>query len=193
VFAETWGWYLSIYLWMFLTGIGLPPCPEEAGILYAAGLASLHPEIHWWLAWPVTTLGIVSADIVLYGIGRLWGPKLFQFRWVNWLLPPERRQRIEARFHQHGVKILIAARFLPPLRTGAFIIAGTIRFSFLRFLIADLVFATLGVGVLFFCSKWLIDLVGQATHWLIYAAAIAVFVYLLYRYYRYLRGRVSIG
>jgi membrane protein DedA with SNARE-associated domain len=189
VFSETWGWYASIYFWMLFTGIGIPPCPEEAGIIYAAALTSLHPEIRWWMAWPVTSLGIVSADIVLYGIGRLWGRHLFELRWVQWILPPQRRQGLEERFHEHGIKILIAARFLPPLRTGVFMIAGTIGFPFLRFLIADLLFATIGVGAIFFGSKWLIDILGQATHWLIYAAVIAVAGYLLYRYYRYLKQR----
>jgi membrane protein DedA with SNARE-associated domain len=187
--AEAWGWYASIYLWMLFSGIGIPPCPEEAGILYAAGVTALHPEVHWWLAWPITSLGIVSADVVLYGTGRLWGQRLFEFRWVRWVLKPERRRRLEQRFHDHGIKILIAARFLPPLRTGVFLIAGSIHFSFVRFLVADLVFAVLGVGVIFFSGRWLIGLIGQATHWLVYAAAAAVVVYLLYRYYRFLRGR----
>ena len=186
---DNWGWYASIYLWMLFTGIGIPPVPEEAGILYAAGVTSLHPGVHWWLAWPVTSLGIVSADVVLYGIGRLWGQRLFQTRWVKWLLPPERRQRIEGHFHEHGIKILIAARLLPPLRSGVFLIAGTIHFTFVRFLVADLLVAGIGVGVLFFSGKWLIDLVGQATHWIIYVGAAAVILFLLYRYYRYLRQR----
>jgi membrane protein DedA with SNARE-associated domain len=182
-------WYASIYCWMLFTGIGIPPCPEEAGILYAAGVTALHPDVHWWLAWPITSLGIVSADVVLYGTGRLWGQKLFEFRWVKWVLKPERRQRLEGRFHEHGIKILIAARFLPPLRTGVFMIAGSIRYSFVRFLLADGVFAVIGVGLFFFCGTWLIDLIGRAKHWLVFVAAALVAVYVLYRYYRYLRRR----
>jgi membrane protein DedA with SNARE-associated domain len=187
--AEAGIWYASIFCWMLFTGIGIPPCPEEAGILYAAAVTALHPEVHWWLAWPATSLGIVCADLVLYGIGRLWGPRLFELRWVRWILKPERRQRIEQRFHVHGIKILIAARFLPPLRTGVFMIAGTIHFSLVRFLLADLVFATLGVGVFFFCSTWLIALVQDTMHWMLYAVVPVVAAYLLYRYYRFLRER----
>jgi membrane protein DedA with SNARE-associated domain len=182
-------WYGSIFCWLFFTGIGIPPCPEEAGILYAAGVTALHPEIHWWLAWPVTSLGIVCADMVLYSIGRLWGKNLFELRWVRWILKPERRRLLEERFHTHGIKILIAARFLPPLRTGVFMIAGSIRYSFVRFLTADGIFAVIGVGIVFFCGTWLIDLIGRAQHWLVFAAAGAVGLFLLYRYYRYLRKR----
>src|SRR5207237_5123253 len=50
--TEGLGWYASIFAWLFFTGIGIPPCPEEAGILYAAGLHTIHPEA---VSWPVAT------------------------------------------------------------------------------------------------------------------------------------------
>ena len=52
--TEALGWYGSIFVWLLLTGIGIPPCPEEAGIIYAAGVTALHGEVKWWLAWPAT-------------------------------------------------------------------------------------------------------------------------------------------
>jgi membrane protein DedA with SNARE-associated domain len=187
--SETIGWVLSIFLWLFLTGIGIPPCPEEAGILYAAGVAALHPDVPWWLAWPAAGIGIVAADCVLYGAGRLWGRRLFEYRWVNRIVPPERRARVEARFHAHGTKILLLARLLPPLRTGVFLIAGAIRYSFLQFMLADSLYAVFGVGIFFFGGTWLIALVHEAGSWLAFPAAGAGAIYLLYRYYRFLRSR----
>jgi membrane protein DedA with SNARE-associated domain len=187
------GWYLSIFLWLYLTGIGLPPCPEEAGIIYAAGVTALQPGVHWWFAWPATILGIVCADATLYGLGWWWGPHLFEHRWVQKLVKPERRRRFEERFHGHGIKILLTARLLPPLRTGVFIMAGAVRFPFSRFLIADGIYAVIGVGVFFFGSAWLIDLLHQVGHivghWLVYGVAALVGLFLLYLYYRRLRDR----
>src|SRR5437764_1230451 len=87
------GWYASIFCWLFFTGIGLPPCPEEAGILYAAGLHALHPEVHWPFAWLMAGLGILGADAVLYGVVHRWGPRLFAFRWVQRVVSAERRRR----------------------------------------------------------------------------------------------------
>src|SRR5437868_12927406 len=78
---ETLYWVASIFLWLLFTGIGLPPVPEEAGILYAAGVAALHPEVPWWLAWPAAALGIIGADLALYGVGRFLGVRVFQYRW----------------------------------------------------------------------------------------------------------------
>jgi membrane protein DedA with SNARE-associated domain len=186
-------WYASIFFWLYFTGIGIPPCPEEAGILYAAGVAALHPEVHWLLAWPVTSAGIVGADLTLYGIGRLWGQRLFQTRWFKWLLKDERRQRIETRFHQNGIMLLMAARFLPPLRTGVFIIAGTIRFSFVRFLIADGLFAVIGVGAIFLFGTWIIERIHQLGHWFPFVIVGLLAAYALYRYFRYLRRREMKG
>jgi membrane protein DedA with SNARE-associated domain len=189
--ADALGWYISIFLWLLFTGIGLPPCPEEAGILYAAGVTALHPEVRWWLAWPAAIAGILCADTVLYGAGRLWGERLFERAWVQRVIPPERRLRLQARFHDHGLKILLTARFLPPLRTGVFLIAGAIRYSFARFLIADAAYLVVGVGVLFFGSAGLINLLHRVGHWLVYVLAGAAAMYGLVVYYKRLRQRES--
>jgi membrane protein DedA with SNARE-associated domain len=137
VSLEALYWCASIFLWSLFTGVGIPPLPEEAGILYAASVAAIHSDVYWWMAWPAASLGIVSADLVLYGAGRLWGKKVLEHRWLVRVVPPERRRSIEDQFHRHGMKFLLMARLLPPMRTGVFLIAGMIHYSLVRFLIAD--------------------------------------------------------
>jgi membrane protein DedA with SNARE-associated domain len=180
-------WSASVFLWLFCTGIGIPPVPEEAGILYAAGLTTLHPEVRWWVAWPAASLGIIGADLVLYGTGRWLGERVFQYRWVNRVLPPERRQRLQARFHEHGLKFLLMARLLPPLRTGVFLMAGSIRYPVARFLLADAVYGLVGVGLLFFGGTAFLEVAHHLGGWLVLIVALAVVGYILYRYYRYLK------
>lgn len=187
--TESLGWYGSIFLWLFTTGIGLPPVPEEAGILYAASVHALHPEVLWPFAWAACGLGILCADCVLYGVGRWWGPKLFEYRWVQKILSTRRRERLERRVHEHGIKLLVLARFLPPIRTGVFLISGASRYSFVKFILADLVYCVVGVGVLFFCGTWLIDLVHRYGPKLAWFAVIPAVGYGLYRYFRYLQKR----
>lgn len=189
MFSESVAWYASIFGWLFLTGIGLPPVPEEAGILYAAGLSALHPEMRWWFAWPICGLGILCADCVLYGVGRWWGPALFEYRWVQRLLSNSRRQRLEARFHRHGMGLLILARFLPPLRTGVFLISGASRYPFTKFLVADVIYCVAGVGMVFFGGAGLVATVHRIGHPAIWLAVVPFVVYGLYRYFRYLRQR----
>lgn len=182
-------WYASIFGVLFFTGIGLPPMPEEAGILYAAGLHALHPEVRWWGAWSACGLGILAADCVLYGIGRRLGPRLFEYRWVQSVLSAERRQRLEGKIHQHGIKLLLLARFLPPLRLGVFLITGAARYSFVKFILADLVYCVAGVGVLFFGGSWIMELLKGVGHSAIWFVAAPVALYGLYRYFRYLQRK----
>jgi membrane protein DedA with SNARE-associated domain len=174
---------------LFLTGIGLPPCPEEAGILYAASLNSLHQEVWWPLAWSACGIGIIAADSLLYGVGRWWGPKLFEYQWVQKVLSVERRARLEGRFTQHGMKLLILARFLPPLRTGVFLIAGATRYSFLKFLIADAIYVVVGVGLFFFFGTWIVELIKRFESTALFVAAAVLLVYGLYLYFKLLRRR----
>lgn len=192
--TEAVGWYASIFAVLFFTGIGIPPVPEEAGILYAASLHALHPDVVWWpLAWLACGLGILSADCVLYGVGRRFGPRLFEYRWVQKVMSAQRRQRIEKRFHEHGIKILVLARFLPPLRLGIFLISGASRYSFAKFVLADLIYCVVGVGAFFFGGTWLVGVIKNAGHWAAYLAAVPVIGYGLYRYYRYLKKRELAG
>lgn len=186
-------WYASIFGWLFLTGIGVPPVPEEAGILYAASVNALHPEVWWPFAWLACGLGIVVADCVLYGVGYRWGPKLFEYRWVQKVLSAERRQRLEGRFTQHGMKLLILARFLPPMRTGVFLIAGATRFSFVKFVIADVTYAVFGVGLLFFFGAYVLTLIHRFESTAVFVAALLAMGYGLYMYYKLLRRRETSG
>ena len=186
-------WTASIFVWLFVTGIGIPPVPEEAGILYAASVHALHPEVHWAMAWAACGLGIIAADGVLYGVGRRWGPKLFEYRWVQKVLSAEKRERMEGHFAQHGMKLLLLARFLPPMRTGVFLIAGATRFSFLKFLLADVIYAVVGVGLFFFCGTWILGLVHKYTSVAVFIAALGVMLYGLYMYYKLLRRRDARG
>jgi membrane protein DedA with SNARE-associated domain len=187
--AEPVEWYASIFLWLFITGIGIPPVPEEAGILYASGVHALHPEVSWPFAWLACGLGILCADCLLYGIGRWWGPKLFQYAWMRRILNDERRIRIESKIHAHGMKLLLLARFLPPLRTGVFLISGASRYRFVKFIAADAIYCVVGVGLLFFGGTGLLNLIKRVGHDAAWFLAIPVIGFGLYRYYRHLKRR----
>jgi membrane protein DedA with SNARE-associated domain len=183
---DAWFWCASIFLWALCTGVGVPPVPEEAAILYAAGVTALHPEVPWWVAWPAVSLGIISADLVLYGAGRLFGERLLSHRWMQKVLSPERRKRLEERFHRHGIKFLLLARVLPPLRTGVFVMAGSSRYPLTRFLLADVIYGVVGVGLVYFGGAALLSVIHRLGKWLLLAAA-PVVLYLLVHYYRHLK------
>jgi membrane protein DedA with SNARE-associated domain len=139
-------------------GIGFP-MPEELPVvgagIWVARTAELGPLR--FVALPVCILGVVISDGLLYGIGRLYGPRLLEYRWLARLLPSEKRARIEDNFHKYGVKILLFARILPGIRSPIFITAGIMKLPLKRFLLADGIYAIPGVSLLFFLAFWFTD------------------------------------
>jgi membrane protein DedA with SNARE-associated domain len=154
--------YFGIFAALVAAGIGFP-IPEEIPVVTAGvmiGHASQDPNSHlrWWIMLPICVAGVVISDGLLYGVGRLWGPRLVEYRWVkNRLLPPERLTQIQCNFQKYGVKILLFARLLPGIRSPIFITAGIMRVPFSRFLVADGIYAIPGVSLLFFLGFWFTD------------------------------------
>lgn len=150
--------YLGIFAMLVAAGLGVP-IPEEIPVV-TGGVMSAHPELglHWWIMLPICILGVVISDGLLYGVGRLWGPRLLEYPWVKTrLMPPARQAEIQGNFHKYGVKILLFARVLPGIRAPIFITAGIMRLSFAKFLLADGIYAIPGVSLLFFLGWWFTD------------------------------------
>jgi membrane protein DedA with SNARE-associated domain len=146
---------------LVLAGIGAP-IPEELPTV-ALGIWVGQTDtvetlgLFRWLALPVALTGVILSDITLYWIGRLWGRKLLQLRWVAKLAPEEKRQKIEKNFQKYGVKILLFIRWVPAIRSPMFITAGVSRLPFLQFLAADAIAAAVGHSLLFFLAWWFGD------------------------------------
>jgi membrane protein DedA with SNARE-associated domain len=185
-------WYVWIFFGVFFPGIGIPPLPEELAIITAASVGALRPELWTSIVWLVTVAAVLSADAVLYWFGRICGPQLFERRLVQKILKPERLARLRGGFGQHGVKILLTARLVPPIRAGAFILAGAVRYSFPRFLLADGIYAVFGITIIFFGSTGVVALLRQVGWWAVLVFAICVGGYMLYRYYIQVRRRATI-
>ena len=139
-------------------GIGLP-VPEELPTIGAGIWVGSNPELgpFRWIILPVCFLGVLISDVLLYSIGRLWGPRLLQQRWVTRLLNPETRQRTEQNFHRFGVKVLLLVRWVPAIRSPMFITAGIMRLPLVSFILADGIAAVFGHSLLFFLAYWFGD------------------------------------
>src|SRR5437868_6206804 len=124
--------YAGVFLVLVAGSLGVP-IPEEAGIL-AAGVLAHEGVVRWWLALPVCWVGVVSGDIVLYWVGRHWGLRILAWRPVRHLLSPKRASLLSDRYRRHGVKIVFAARHMMGLRAPAFLMAGTVRLPFWKFI-----------------------------------------------------------
>jgi len=150
--------YVGIFLALLASGCGFP-LPEELPVIMA-GIIVGHDgtTLKWYVMLPVVIAGVVIGDGFLYGMGRFWGERLLNIRWVQrTLVPPDKRAEIEKNFHDRGVMVLLFARLLPGIRTPIFVMAGVLRVPFGRFVLADGLYAIPGVNVLFWLSYALTD------------------------------------
>jgi membrane protein DedA with SNARE-associated domain len=150
--------YLSIFVVLVLTGSGLP-IPEELPIILAGVFSSgADPKLNCWLAFICCILGAIVGDCVMYFIGYHFGrPVLREHPWFARFVTPEREIQIEQKFREHGLKVFFVARFLVGIRTPVYLTAGILRVSFRRFLMIDLLCATVVVGTFF----WIAYLFGE--------------------------------
>jgi membrane protein DedA with SNARE-associated domain len=168
--------YVGIFCAIIATGFGLP-MPEELPVLFSGvlvghgdtltpGMTALPPDrLRWWIMLPVVIAAVVVGDGLLYGVGRLWGPRLLGNPWVQRkILSPEKRAVIEKNFQERGVMILLTARLTPGIRTPIFLMAGVLRVSFTRFLLADGLYAIPGVMAMFWLAYFLTDQVLDVFH-----------------------------
>jgi membrane protein DedA with SNARE-associated domain len=152
--------YLFYFGGLLASGLGLP-VPEELWIVGAGATASHYsqpqdpgdPVLYWWIMLPICIIGVVVGDAFLYTIGRIWGHRLLDKKWVQrWLVPPDRRQRIQDNFKRYGVWILLGARLVPGFRSPIFLMAGMNHMPLRKFLFADLLYAIPGVTTFFFLA-----------------------------------------
>lgn len=153
--------YLGFFVVLVAAGLGFP-APEElvisgAGVLAGQSVAANGSPVRWWILLPVCIAGVVLSDMLLYSIGRRFGRRLLEHRWLARFLPRDRLRRTERNFHRYGVSILVFGRLMPGIRAPLFLTAGSMRLPLPRFLIADGIGAVVGNSCFFFLGFWLGD------------------------------------
>ena len=156
------GSYLGIFVFMVLTGCGLP-LPEEVAIVFA-GVRSAQGELVTAAAFAACLLGALVGDAVMYGMGRRFGHSLVRRHpKLAHLVHAEREEHFEKAIRRHGFKVLLVARFMIGVRGPVYLAAGVVRMPFRRFLLWDLFCATLVVSVFFAISYYLGAYFDRAT------------------------------
>ena len=125
-FVQNYGaWvYALLFLIIFVeTGLVVMPFLPGDSLLFVVGAMAGAGLMDLWLAMAVLFVAAVTGDQVNYTIGRAVGPRVFSWphsRWFN------RRafDQAHAFYEKYGGITIIAARFLPFLRTFAPFVAG---------------------------------------------------------------------
>ena len=144
-----------IYAILVACGLGLP-IPEDIAII-AAGIMTTDGAIHFYQAFLVCLLGVLTGDSMIYWIGRTCGEQFFKNRVTAMIITPTLHQAAAIAFDKHGDKIIFFARFMPGIRAPIYFFMGSIKKSFWLFLAIDAFAASISVPL------WIVvgNLVGE--------------------------------
>jgi len=181
--------YVGLLLLLFLGEIGLP-FPEDAtlllsGFLIAHRVTKLVPTLL------VVYGGLLVTDFSLYLIGKKYGRRLFEHKTFQKLLTPDRFKRIEEKFKQWGIWVILLGRHIFGLRAQIFLAAGVVRMSPLTFLLADGLSAMvtmilmMGIGYVGGDSVQVLQKdISRVEHFAFLAFVLLVVVWIIVRYFK---------
>jgi len=150
--------YAVLFGMLFLCGLGLP-VPEDiplivSGILIGSG------KMHLAIAAPLAWAGIIGGDCVLYMLGRRYGLNITRVPFVGKHVTKARIEKAEKLFERWGIWVVAVGRLFAGIRGAMVVAAGTLRFNFIKFLIADGLAALVSGGLFMFLGYK----VGQNIH-----------------------------
>jgi membrane-associated protein len=169
IFAETGlmiGFFLPGDSLVFISGMFCSTKPEIVGVNIVVLILLM-------------ILCAVLGNISGYWFGKKLGPALFKKD--DSLIFKKRYLEATRNFYsRHGGKALVLGRFLPIIRTFAPILAGAIKIDFKKFMLYNLVGATLWISIMSLCGfflgkiKWVEENIGWIVIFLIVITIIPV-------------------
>ena len=147
-FVTNYGWWVYALLFLIIfveTGVVVMPFLPGDSLLFVVG-AMCGVGL---MSFPAS-VGLLFAAAVLgnqsnYAIGRYLGPKVFQWedsRFFN----KKAFNQAHAFYEQYGGITIVAARFMPFMRTFAPFVAGVAQMNRARFMLFDVIGGGLWVG-----------------------------------------------
>jgi len=143
VFAET-----GLLVGFFLPGDSLI---FITGIILSTATTNLFPtenhviNLFFWII--LISICAVLGNMLGYWFGKKSGPLLFE-RKDTWLVKRKHIMQAKAFYDKRGGTAIVAARFLPVVRTFAPIIAGVVKMEYKKFFVYNVIGALLWIGSL---------------------------------------------
>src|SRR3954465_2199957 len=157
-FNTVQGWistlgYPALFGLLFACGLGLP-LPEDIPLIISGALIA-KGSMSWLPAAICAWCGIIGGDCILYILGRRLGPEVTKLPPLRNHITQERITRVEKMFEKYGVGVVAIGRLFAGIRGAMVICAGTIRFNFIKFIIADGLAAIVSGGIFMLLGHWL--------------------------------------
>jgi len=152
--------YALLFLIIFVeTGVVVMPFLPGDSLLFVVGAMCGVGLMDLWLSMGLLTAAAIAGNQCNYAIGRHFGPRVFQ--WENSrFFNKAAFDKSHAFYEKYGGFTLIAARFMPFLRTFAPFVAGVARMTRSKFTFYDVT-----GGVLWVCGITLIGYVFGNVPW----------------------------
>jgi membrane protein DedA with SNARE-associated domain len=138
--------YGGIFLLLILGGIGLP-FPEDATLILSGFLTS-HDVIKPLQGFLVVYSGLLMTDFSLYLVGKKYGRGIVEHKRFHKIISPDRLSKLEEKFRKWGGLVVFLGRHILGLRAQIFLVAGVMRMSATKFLVAD------AISALFTIALW---------------------------------------
>jgi len=146
------GRYFALFGLLFSAGLGVP-LPEDIPLI-ASGILIFHHQMSVFVAAPLAWLGIISGDCVLYALGWHFGEKISNLPVIGRHVTLARLQRAERLFLQYGSFMVFLGRMFMGIRGAMVVAAGTSRFKFFKFILADGLGAICSGGLFMGLGYW---------------------------------------
>ncbi len=148
-FLAPYGTYAYVIMFAILLACGFGfPMPEDI-VLVTGGILSSQGITDFWMTNAVCMAGVLLGDGVIFTMGKQFGPRIKQFRFVSRVLTPEREKKISQWFARFGEQVVFIARFAPGLRMPVFMSAGIFQVSYWKFFVLD------GLAALISVPAWI--------------------------------------
>jgi membrane protein DedA with SNARE-associated domain len=135
--------YLGLFILLILGTLGLP-FPED-GILLLSGFLTAHQLTKPLPAFLVIYSGLLTTDFLLYSVGKKYGRRIVEHKRFQRIITNDRLAKLEEKFKKWGALVVFFGRHLLGLRAQIFLVAGVMKMSWKKFLIADATSALLTI------------------------------------------------
>jgi membrane protein DedA with SNARE-associated domain len=146
------GSYAVLFGLLFACGLGLP-LPEDIPLTISGILIAQH-QMHFAIAAPVAWLGIIGGDCMLYTFGYKYGRNIVRVPIIGKHITLERLVHAEVLFARWGILVVAVGRLFAGIRGAMVIAAGTSRFKFPKFIVADGLAAVVSGGMFMSLGYW---------------------------------------
>jgi membrane protein DedA with SNARE-associated domain len=146
------GGYGALFGLLLSCGLGMP-LPEDVPLI-AAGILIHQGRMHVLLAAPLAWLGIMGGDCILYFLGYRFGEAIVNVPVIGRHVTLTRLRRAENLFRKYGVVMVGVGRLFMGIRGAMVVTAGTSRFKFVKFIIADGLAAIVSGGLFMWLGYW---------------------------------------